>query len=755
MKKNTSLFVRILACILTVSIGFSSCKQEIKQSQLSLANNQITVPSEGGTFTIDYVLTNPIQDAELTPVFDVEWVHDFTVSETSITFTVDANDIQEARETTVRLSYGDNPDMGSFIISQAAGIPLPFSFTVDNIRETRAQLNIIPEDAEMTYVYGAPMASTVDALGSDEEIINYFVSEYKATAEEYQMTLEDYMTMLNILKSGEQQVNLKGLQQKTGYSLVVFGLNPSCEPLTQVVRYDFTTLEVEEVDMDFDISTEVENVHVKISVNPSNNEQRYFYDAMTQASYDNSGLSIEDRVQEYIDGQLAVGELLGQTLEQVLDENLVKGPSSVEADLNATTDYIAYAVAVNDNGMVCSKAATHTFSTKDVAPSDNTFDIEITSVNVDRVEYTVTVSNQDPYIVICDLASKYTGLTDDQILSILCSGDVAAMVRSGNTVDWANGLSAETEYTIFAFGFKSGQPNTALARKNFVTLSPSDPSLFTFTSEVSNITANGAHIEISGNPETALYYYDVAPSSMSTEDIMATLEEDIDFWVSFGFYDSRLEYMQSLGSRGTVSADYKMLDPETEYRIWAFGVNEETGENATDIMFSEPFTTLDNRPSDVVLTVDFSDYYDVDELAELYPEDFSNFAGKNQYCLPVTLTTSEPVAEIYSNVFLGDLSVYTDNDLKEEMVDNEKSYTGNKQDFILTYDQEVTVVAIAKDQTGHFTSVFRKTITLSKDGVSPAEEYDPQGSTSNAEMISSVKKGFVSEKFMKRPNARR
>lgn len=743
------------ACILTVTAGFSGCKPEIKQSQLSLEQEQLTVESGGATVSLNYTLTNPVPGWELKPVSEEEWVHDFSVSETAISFTVDPNDVPEAREAVISLAYGENPRMGSLRVSQAAGAPLPFSVTVDKLMETRTVLSIIPEDPEMTYVFGSLMASTVDALGTDEKIVDYYVSEYKAAAEKYQMKLEDYMTQLNILKSGEQQLSLKDLQQKTNYSVVVFGLNPSCETQTKVIRTDFTTLEVQQVDMDFEIATAVENVRVTISVTPSDNEQRYFYDAMTKASYDDAGLSVEDRVQEYIDSQVMIGELLGQTLEQVLKENLDQGPASVSVDLSANTDYIAYAVAVNDNGMVCSKAATKPFSTESVAPSDNTFDIEITSVNVDRVEYTVTVSNQDPYVVVCDLASKYAGLTDEQTLSILCSGEVASLVRSGNTQDWANGLSAETEYTIFAFGFKAGQPNTGLTRQNFETLSPSDPSTFTFTSEVSDITANGAHIEVVGTPETALYYYDVAPTSMSAEDILAKLEDDIAFWVDFGYFDSRLEYLQAYGSRGKASADYKMLTEETEYRVWAFGVNEVTGENATDVMYGEPFTTLDNRPSEVELSVEFSAYFDVDALAERYPDKFESFAGKNQYCLPIELAASEPVAEFYSNAFLGDLSQYTDKDLKEEMVDNGKSYLGAYQEFVLTYDQELTVVAIAKDQTGHFTTVFRKTITLSKDGASPVDDYRPREEVCRVRSESFAKTGFVSEKYRERPQTHR
>ena len=53
------------------------------------------------------------------------------------------------------------------------------------------------------------------------------------------------------------------------------------------------------------------------------------------------------------------------------------------------------------------------------------------------------------------------------------------------------------------------------------------------------------------------------------------------------------DLFRQYGSRGTVDfGKYAPLDSDTDYVVYAFGVNEDTGEWVTDVAYSEKFHTL-------------------------------------------------------------------------------------------------------------------------------------------------------------------
>lgn len=82
---------------------------------------EVTLPEEGGDFTISYTLTNPIEGETLEPVINVEWIT-LKANETgSLTFTAAANTEIEPREASIFVAYAD---VASFTIniSQAGAI---------------------------------------------------------------------------------------------------------------------------------------------------------------------------------------------------------------------------------------------------------------------------------------------------------------------------------------------------------------------------------------------------------------------------------------------------------------------------------------------------------------------------------------------------------------------------------------------------------------------------------------------------------
>lgn len=98
-----------------------------------------------------------------------------------------------------------------------------------------------------------------------------------------------------------------------------------------------------------------------------------------------------------------------------------------------------------------------------------------------------------------------------------------------------------------------------------------------------------------------MYYWDIVAASATQEETSEILEARIQRWLDKGVYTDRVTVFQKRGSRGIVEttatthdSGYALIEPGKEYKLYAVGIYEETGEYATDFVFSEPFTTPAN-----------------------------------------------------------------------------------------------------------------------------------------------------------------
>ena len=160
-------FVMMALC----ALAFVSCKPEptpqpqpqpdpqpeVKEPVLTLTSEStLEFAAEGGEGVITYTLENPVEDVELTASCEVEWVVDLVAGE-SVTFSVAANEIEQAREASVKVAY----DKLSFevIVKQAAKASEP---------EPEPE----PEYTELPYLSGV-----------------YFDNQYGATESDYNYSL--------------------------------------------------------------------------------------------------------------------------------------------------------------------------------------------------------------------------------------------------------------------------------------------------------------------------------------------------------------------------------------------------------------------------------------------------------------------------------------------------------------------------------------------------------------------------------------
>ena len=105
--KNLFYFVLALPLVFAACEPTEEPTPEVKEPKLTLTSfDEINFEAEGGQGTITYTLENAVEGVELTATCEAEWVADVTIAE-SVTFTVEANEESEGRETKVVVAYGE------------------------------------------------------------------------------------------------------------------------------------------------------------------------------------------------------------------------------------------------------------------------------------------------------------------------------------------------------------------------------------------------------------------------------------------------------------------------------------------------------------------------------------------------------------------------------------------------------------------------------------------------------------------------
>lgn len=345
-------------------------------------------------------------------------------------------------------------------------------------------------------------------------------------------------------------------------------------------------------------------------------------------------------------------------------------------------------------------------------------------VSSDRANISVVTTNTDPYVLIIDKASNWEPFTTDQEkIDELFSGrhDLERYVRNGNADGSIKDLTPETDYLVMAVGYFAGRPTTDLVMKRFTTLSESSASEMTFTFTVMNLSPYGADVMIRAEPASASFYCGVVAEQATVEDVERQTDEMVEYYLNLGYALNRAQLMKQFISKSMAYKTFNELNDNTGYKAFAVAIDDATGEFAGEISFSEVFVTPKAVVADVKATVEFDKYYDCYELSQLDP----SFPPAPFALVPLKLKIEGEAAGFYYYAF------------EEDMTDTEKypdikvinqllSYGESSEmsfDYQSFYDTDLTVVAVAVDADGNYGPVFRRKIYVTKENVSPAEEY--------------------------------
>ena len=642
-----------------------------------------------------------------------------------------------------------------------------FVIEVKNITDTSVEFTITPEDEEMTYIAMMTTKEYFDEFEDDDAYIMDDLMWLDDAAYDAGVELSEYLE--GVLKTGAISDTQDMLDPETEYIVYAFGLSNNGIVTTSLYKQTFTTLSTELTELNFEIEvTDIGYDTATITVTPDNDKAFYFVNVFSLEDYQNYG-GDESAFAAHINKLRNYYYGLGATADQMVANLGYVGAKSLSVeDLRAGTKYMAYAIGIDERFVANSVATVVEFETVAAQTSDLTFEVELTNIEYDHIEGSVTPSNNDDtYICSVQYASALEWSESEEAFvesivdDITAWGNIEDSLRKGvMSLDGISGLQSETDYIIVCFGY-DGAPTTAPHITHFTTpAAAGNPEDLVVTFEVSDITHNSVYVTTT--PSVGAYYFtfyteaenfDLLVDEYGTTDacVAYLANSEIDYGAEW-FECSRAEYLYDLGaSLGKEKNFYNQLEPATEYVAYAIAVDMETGELASEKGFvSEPFRTLDKVVSDAAVTIEFGNYYDGSALAELDPARFLNCKG--YAVLPYTVKPNDSAVAWYTGFYDGDFTEWgcTDDDIYAELItygwEWGSEYVSENRESgvaVLSYDTPYTFLGIAKDSDESYGPGFITVVTPTADGVSPAEEFiaaNPAASPAKAAKANAMKR---------------
>lgn len=613
-----------------------------------------------------------------------------------------------------------------------------FLLEVSDITSTSCHFSVKPSDKEMSYVVMLVEKSEFDAFENEYAYQDNDLEWFNSKALEEGKSLKEWLE--GFLHKGDFEADEAGLMPESEYYLYAYGLNYEGYFTTGVTKVGFSTPEIVRKEMSFEIAvTDIGMTQAKVSVKASEKDGMFFMNVFSMQQYQEWG-GDQTAFANHAAALVDYYATMGRTLEEIVTNLSSVGEGAMVFDgLTADTEYMAYAVGIDENFFLNTAPAIVKFTTSQAVQSENTFTIDITGATFCSVQGTVTPSNEDPFV--CAIQPK-TQLdlygSDEEIMYDLVAtyekwGALADVLYTGETVDLEkiSSLSPETEYAVICFGW-DGAPTTPLTRAEFKTAAAGgNPRAQELTFKLSDIIHNKVTVQIT--PKLGLYYfYDCMSVSTLTEYLASEGSEDeavcrfIDERIDYGaefFCCTRKEYLEDMGAAiGKQKWTFTGLEEDTEYLIVAATVDMNTGKIALRKPFrSDVFRTTVLIESDAAVTFHIDRYYDGTELAGLDPSQFSKCRG--MVMVPYTILPNESAAHWRTTFTYGEFASWAERDDILIELDYKSDNDKTVGYAVVHYDQIVSFLAMAENAegyTGPFTIYEFKAV---RGGASPAQEF--------------------------------
>ena len=613
-----------------------------------------------------------------------------------------------------------------------------FVLEVSDITATSCHFSVVPKDDQMSYVVmlvpKADFDSYEDEYKYQDDDLEWFTQKAIEEGKDLAQWLEGF------LKKGPFEADEEGLMPGESYYLYAYGLDYEGYFTTGVTKKEFATPEIQQTDLSFEIDvTDIGLTKATVKVQASDDKAVFFMNVFSKEQYEQWGggeVAFSNHAQALVDYYVTMGRT---PEEMVTNLGSVGRGELVFDDLTDDTEYIAYAVGIDENFFVNSKATVVNFRTKKVVESSITFEIDIRETTYCSVIGTVTPSNSDQFICAIQPKAQLEQFESDQdimyeLVATYQQWDAMEdVLYAGEAVELEpiSSLSPSTEYVVLCFGWDEA-PTTGLTKAEFVTLAEGgNPRAQEMTFALSDILHNKVTVNIT--PKLGLhYFYDcmsvetlneyIVSEGSEDEAICRFIDERIDYGAEF-FNCTRKEYLEDMGAAlGKQRWTFTGLEEDSEYIIVAATVNMTTGKIALRKPFkSDVFRTTILIESDAAVTFVIDKYYDGTELAELDPVQFSKCKG--MVMVPYKIVPNADAVHWRTTFTYGEFASWAERD--DILVELDYKCDEDKtQGFaVVHYDQIVSFMGIAVNDEGYTGPFALYEFTAQKGGTSDAREF--------------------------------
>lgn len=274
-------------------------------------------------------------------------------------------------------------------------------------------------------------------------------------------------------------------------------------------------------------------------------------------------------------------------------------------------------------------------------------------------------------------------------------------------------LKANTDYVFFIFsvdhetGFASS--DITIVEKRTDEAHASDMTIEIEVKDIFQTTANVYWTASDPNGKFARSVFTKA----EFDALGATDEEKLERCLSdYGFY-------QAVGS---TDMNLTKLTPGTTYVAFAYGLD---GETPNTRIFKKEFTTLSDIAGNSNISINWDEHYNAAELAvvDSHWADYADYSG--YAVVPMAISGVTALDDVYIMVTTLPIDYYNNEAewLRDVVKEQYKLNLTTNYNFVAEYEKEYTVIAVAKDDNGHYGRLFLEEMYLYKSDSKPAENY--------------------------------
>lgn len=476
----------ILPFFFYVMVAISACKPDepsTVEPNLTLETSSVNVSANGGTFSVNYSLENPIEGAQVSATPSVEWIHVTSTADGSIVFDVAANGSEQTRQASIVINYtGVDKDWNIDVVQSGVNAPedAEFDIEVTDLTSVQFTFDIIPADKSMAYIYFVETADYFEEEGllTDEDIVAADLAYFQSEADMYNLTLEqnvmDYYANVDELRG----VTFPGAFPGEEYVIYVYGIefvDGEMNVLTAVYKEFLSTPVIEREPAFVEVNVELNGANAVVSYNPGEYDGPYFH-YVEEVDYimgtpDATEEEIAEVVVQIWYEYLSLYLQFGFSIDMMYAEMTLSGPQQIsDYPIYADTRYFAAALPVDEIGVAFADPTVVRFDTPTVERSDNQIEIVVTDIKTRSAYANFFPSNDDPYVFACFSTNYIAGRSDEEVMEELITyySDVL-MPTQGDIGIEITALSSATEYNVIAFGYEGGVPTTDMFKATFTT----------------------------------------------------------------------------------------------------------------------------------------------------------------------------------------------------------------------------------------------------------------------------------------------